>query len=231
MTSDAAEAMEIRRISDALKVRGRLQRDEIAHDDTRRAISFAEWDAVADAVGGGLAAAGLLPGDRVFLAISNNRAVEMAIAVMAVFRAGGIACPINTRLAPREIADYAALTSPRFAITDAQGLLDGMGFVHVWNADAMPHDLAALPDQSQLDADADAEILGTSGTTGKIKGVVVSHPDLMKGVTGTGRDRSRSTLHALPFAGSGGNLGVLLLPARGGATTFTQPRFDPAGFL
>jgi acyl-CoA synthetase (AMP-forming)/AMP-acid ligase II len=223
--------LEIRRISDALKVRGRLQCDEIAHDDTRRAISYAEWDTAADVIGGGLAAAGLVPGDRVFLAISNNRAVEMAIAVMAVFRAGGIACPINTRLAPREIAEYAALIGPRFAITDAPGLLDGMGFVHVWDADDMPRDLAALPDQALLDASADAEILGTSGTTGKIKGVVVSHPDLMKGVSGTNRDRSRSTLHALPFTGSGGNLGVLLLPARGGATTYTQPRFDPAGFL
>jgi long-chain acyl-CoA synthetase len=60
---------------------------------------------------------------------------------------------------------------------------------------------------------------------------VVSHPDLMKGVTGVNQDRSRSTLHALPFTGSGGNLGVLMLPARGGATTYTQPRFDPRGFL
>jgi acyl-CoA synthetase (AMP-forming)/AMP-acid ligase II len=42
----------------------------------------------------------------------------MAIAVFAVFRAGGIACPINTRLNPREIADYADLTGPRWCITD-----------------------------------------------------------------------------------------------------------------
>ena len=72
--------MEVRRISDALKVRASHQANEIAHDDTRRQISFAEWDREADEVGGGLAAAGLVPGDRVFLPISNARAVEMAIA-------------------------------------------------------------------------------------------------------------------------------------------------------
>jgi long-chain acyl-CoA synthetase len=221
----------VRRISDALKVRAVHQRDEIAHDDTSRQITFAEWDREADEIGGGLAAAGLVPGDRVFLPISNAHGVEMAIAVFAVFRAGGIACPINTRLSAREIADYAALTGPRWCITDVPLAVSALRFEGCWTVDAMPRDLAALPDQASLDPEADAEILGTSGTTGKIKGVVLSHPDLMKGVTGTNLDRSRSTLNALPLTGSGGNIGIVMLPARGGATAITQPRFDPKGFL
>ena len=222
---------QVRRISDALKLRSVHQRDEIAHDDTRRQITFAAWDQAADEVGGGLAAAGLVPGDRVFLPISNNHAIEMAIAVFAVFRAGGIACPINTRLTPREIADFAALTTPRFCITDVPEVVKGLKLDGGWTVDAMPRDLAALPDQASLDAAADAEILGTSGTTGKIKGVVVSHPDLVNGVSGTNLDRSRSTLNALPLTGSGGNLGIVMLPAKGGATAITQPRFEPKGFL
>jgi long-chain acyl-CoA synthetase len=258
--------VEVRRISDALKLRATHQADDIAHDDTRRAITFAEFDSEVDEIGGGLAAAGLKPGDRVFLAISNARAVEHAIAVFAVFRAGGIACPINTRLSPREVADYAALVEPRFAISDAPEVLgyarpvipakagtlpqENDSFDEVlgpclrrddegacssiercWHTDAMPRELSALPDQSMLDPEADAEILGTSGTTGKIKGVVVSHPDLMTGVTGLNMDKSRSTLHALPLSGSGGNLGIVMLPAKGGATAYTQPKFDPKGFL
>lgn len=222
---------EVRRISDALKVRATHQRDEIAHDGINRQITYAEWDREVDEVGGGLAAAGLQPGDRVFLPISNAHAVEMAIAVFAVFRAGGIACPINTRLTPKEITDFAALTTPRWCITDVPDVVGGLNLDGSWSVDAMPRDLAALPDQAALDPDADAEILGTSGTTGKIKGVVVSHPDLMKGVTGTNLDRSRSTLNALPLTGSGGNLGIVMLPARGGATAITQPKFDPKGFL
>jgi acyl-CoA synthetase (AMP-forming)/AMP-acid ligase II len=223
--------MEVRRISDALKVRASHQANEIAHDDVRRQITFAEWDREADEVGGGLAAAGLVPGDRVFLPISNMRAVEMAIAVFAVFRAGGIACPINTRLNPREIADYAALCEPRFCLTDTPDLVKELDLAGCWHVDAMPRDIGALPDQAGLDPNADAEILGTSGTTGKIKGVVVSHPDLMTGVTGHNMDRSRSTLSALPLTGSGGNIGIVMLPARGGATAITQQKFDPKGFL
>ena len=223
--------IEVRRISDALKIRSLNLRDEIAHDDTRRQMTFAEWDRAADEVGGGLAAAGLVPGDRVFLPISNSHAIGMAVAVFAVFRAGGIACPINTRLTAREITDFAALTTPRFAITDVPEVLADIALDGCWTVAAMPRDLAALPDQATLDPNADAEILGTSGTTGKIKGVVVSHPDLMTGVTGTNMDRSRSTLHALPLTGSGGNLGIVMLPARGGATAITQPKFEPKAFL
>jgi long-chain acyl-CoA synthetase len=223
--------MTIRRLPDALKVRAQHQADQIAHDDTRRAITFAQWDREADEIGGGLAAAGLVPGDRVFLPISNVHAVEMAIAVFAVLRAGGIAVPINVRLSPLEIQDFAKLTEPRFAIYDVASTIEGLDLVASWSVDDMPRDIAALPDQSTLDPQADAEILGTSGTTGKIKGVVVSHPDLVTGVTGTNMDRSRSTLHALPLTGSGGNLGIVMLPARGGATAYTQPKFDPKGFL
>lgn len=223
--------MTVRRLPDALKVRAQHQADQIAHDDTRRAITFAQWDREADEIGGGLAAAGLVPGDRVFLPISNSNAVEMAIAVFAVLRAGGIAVPINVRLSPLEIQDFAKLVEPRFAIHNAPETVEGLDLAGSWHVDAMPRDIASLPDQALLDANADAEILGTSGTTGKIKGVVVSHPDLVAGVTGTNMDRSRSTLHALPLTGSGGNLGIVMLPVRGGATAYTQPKFDPKGFL
>ena len=220
----------VRRFPDALKVRAEHQSDDIAHDDTRRTLTFAQWDREADEIGGGLVAAGLAPGDRVFLPISNKNAVEMAIAVIAVLRAGGIAVPVNTRLSDTEMADYADLVEPRFCITNAAEKVADIRFVCRWSVDDMPREIAALPDQAKLDPAADAEILGTSGTTGKIKGVVVSHPDLLGRVDGLARDRNRATLHALPFTGSGGNLGTMTAPIRGGAKTITQPHFDPRGF-
>src|ERR1700761_6130508 len=99
----------VRRFPDALKVRAQHQPNDIAHDDTRRTLTFAQWDREADEIGGGLAAAGLAPGDRVFLPISNQNAVEMAVAVIAVLRAGGIAVPVNTRLSEAEVREYAKL--------------------------------------------------------------------------------------------------------------------------
>jgi acyl-CoA synthetase (AMP-forming)/AMP-acid ligase II len=221
----------VRRLPDALRVRAQHQAQEIAHDDTRRTLTFSQWDAEADEVGGGLAAAGLLPGDRVLLPISNSNAVEMAVALLAVLRAGGIAVPVNTRLSVTEVNDYAKLIEPRFAIYNSPDKVAHLPLKGSWPVEAMPRNRVALPDQSALDSNADAEILGTSGTTGKIKGVVVTHPDLLGTADGLYRDKSRSTLHALPFTGSGGNLGVLILPIRAGATTYTQPRFEPRGFL
>src|SRR3546814_19636842 len=106
----------------------------------------------------------------------------MAIAVFAVFRAGGIACPINTRLNPREIADYAALCEPRFCLTDAPDLVKTLDLAGCWHVDAMPRDLSALPDQASLDPDADADILGTSGQNGKIKSGRVSPSHLITGL-------------------------------------------------
>lgn len=165
-----------------------------------------------------------------FLPISNANAVEMAIAAMAVLRAGGIVCPVNTRLSRVEVEEYHRLIGPRFCITNTPDLVSGLAFEGCWTVEAMPRDAGSLPDQSQLDAEADAEILATSGTTGKAKGVVISHPDLLGRTDGLSRDRNSGTLHALPFTGSGGNLGTMTAPIRGGATTFTQPRFDPKGF-
>lgn len=222
--------MTVKRITDALKVRAQLIGDRIAHDDTRRTITFAQWDREADEIGGGLAAAGLVPGDRVFLPISNSNAVEMAIAVFAVLRAGGIACPINVRLSPQEVQDYADLIEPRFAIYNDFEPIKDLKLAGAWSVDDMPRNIDALPDQDSLDPNADAEILGTSGTTGKIKGVVVSHPDLLNGCDGTKIVKSNGTIHAIPFTGSGGNLGVLMNPVYTGGTSWTQPKFDPAGF-
>lgn len=231
-STDPVTGITVRRISDALKVRAHHQANEIAHSDGSRELTYAQWDAAVDEVAGGLVAAGLQPGDRVFLALSNNFVLEMVIAVFATFRAGGIACPINVRLSPKEIADYGALCEPRFAVTETNDLVSGLNLAGCWHPTEMPKNLAALPDQNLMDPYADAEILGTSGTTGKIKGVVITHADLMNGgVTGLNRDRSTGTLNALPLTGSGGNLGIVMLPARGGATAITMPKFDPKGFL
>lgn len=224
---------DVKRLPEALKVKARLIPDRVAHDDTRRVLTMAEWDREADEVAGGLAAAGLLPGERVWLPVSNRNAVEMAIAVIAVMRAGGIAVPVNTRLSADEMRDYARLIEPRFAISNMPGAPHDPAIEKVWMVDAMPRNAAALPDQETMDPAADALILGTSGTTGKIKGVVVSHPDLAARLgDGTMVDtHGNSTLHALPFTGSGGMLGECLLPVQAGVTCYTQPVFDPGGFL
>ena len=221
------------RLPDLLRVKAELIPERLAHDDTRRRLTIGEWQSESDRVGGGLAAAGLRPGERVILPISNDNAVEMAIAAIAVMKAGGIAAPVSTRLSALEFEDYTRLLEPRFAITNIAEKVEHLGLEQVWSATDMPSAVDALPEQSQWDGHTDALIVGTSGTTGKIKGVVIKHADLTAAL-GDGRDYDKygnSTLHALPFTGTGGMQGQCLMPILRGQSSYTQPQFDPGGFL
>jgi long-chain acyl-CoA synthetase len=94
----------LRRVPDVLGVRAHNAPDHVAHDDTQHSLTFAQWQRGADAIGGGLAAAGIEPGDRVLLPITNDHAVAFAVAYMAVLRAGGICVPVNTRLSRDEMS-------------------------------------------------------------------------------------------------------------------------------
>ena len=51
---------DVRRITDVLRIRAATMADSVAHDDTRRVLTFAQWDREADEIGGGLAAAELV---------------------------------------------------------------------------------------------------------------------------------------------------------------------------
>jgi acyl-CoA synthetase (AMP-forming)/AMP-acid ligase II len=215
-----------------LRLKAALIPERVAHDDTRRVLTIGQWDREADEVGGGLAKAGLKPGERVFLPINNDNAVEMAIATLGVMRAGGIAVPVNTRLSQTEIRDYAQLIEPRFAITNVADKIAPLGFEKVWTVGDMPRAPEALPDQSQWGAKSDALIMGTSGTTGKIKGVVCTHADMTQRMDPEGVDKHlNGTLHALPFTGAGGMQGECLLPLYRGHVCYTQPHFDPGAFM
>ncbi len=222
----------IRRVPDAVRARAEHSPDAIAHDDTSRIITFADWHREADEVGGGLAAAGVRPGDRVLLPITNRHATHFAVAFMAVLRAGGTCVPLNTRLSRDETSEYAELVGASWAITDGPEQIRHLNLSGTWTVEEMPREPASLPDQDALDAEGPADIIGTSGTTGRTKGVVNNHAEMVPGYgDGTMTNPSKSLLHALPFSGYGGCHAVMLLPLRIGSSVITQPSFDAEGFL
>ncbi len=223
----------LRRMPDVLRARARLEPDRLAHDDTRRTLTFAQWDREGDEIGGGLAAGGVRPGDRVLLPVTNTHAVGLATAYVGVHRAGGICVPLGTRIGTEEAARFARHVEARWAVTDVPELLSSCELAAVWPVGDVPRDTSALPDQDALPGpDADADILPTSGTTGRPKGVVASHAELVQSLgDGTGTSPIARILHAVPFTGYGGLHGIMLNPIRTGTAVITQPRFDPAGFL
>ena len=143
----------------------------------------------------GLAALGIGAGDRVaYLGNNSHRYFE---SYYAPGRIGAIMVPVNIRLALPEMAQVLADCTPRALIADdahwhqARQLQADLGIAHLIHADSGPapagatgHDaLAATPgpeDGSDLppprgSSDDVAMIFYTGGTTGRPKGVMLSH--------------------------------------------------------
>jgi acyl-CoA synthetase (AMP-forming)/AMP-acid ligase II len=134
---------------------------------------------------------GLNKGDRV--AVLTHNCIEYYEIYLALCKAGGVHCPINNLLRPRELQQLAAYIRPRFMIYDAEfsgavqavfAAEDGPEFFIRINGDSS----APGQDYEKLmaggnEAEPEVEVRGddvmsiflTSGTTGRPKGAVRTH--------------------------------------------------------
>ncbi|MGD9526600.1 AMP-binding protein [Pseudonocardia sp.] len=155
-------------------------------------VTYREADAVANRLAHALAAAGLVPGDRVLLFCENT--VEAFLAKVGIAKAGMVAVPLNPGLAPDVVEHLVRLTEPGLAIVDAElwprlapvanatGLRVGatitVGGDPVAGSPAFGALLDGHPDTEpdvQIHGDDIVQLLFTSGTTALPKGVMLSH--------------------------------------------------------
>jgi long-chain acyl-CoA synthetase len=138
-------------------------------------------------VGGALRGApyGLRPGDRVLLCMENCG--QFLEALFACWAAGICAVPANAKLHPKEVAYIAENAQTRLTFTTS-GLYDalapalmGRGPVVSADNDAWRALLRADPLRAvhEVAPEDDAWIFYTSGTTGRPKGAVLSHRNLL----------------------------------------------------
>ncbi|MGW4854576.1 amino acid adenylation domain-containing protein [Streptomyces sp. NPDC004288] len=157
----------------------------LVHGD--RTLSYGELDRRANALARRLRALGVGADDRV--AVCLEQSAELAVALVAVLKAGGGYLPLDPEQPParlaRLVADAGAkvlvtdtVLRPRFGDHPAADLLTDDG------ADVTPGDGSPLEEVSG--PDHLAYVIYTSGSTGAPKGVAVQHRQILHYLAGAG---------------------------------------------
>lgn len=178
----------------------------IAIVDHAGRCTFAELEDRCAKLGGALLAAGLKPGDRVAMLFYNTKC--MVESYFAALRVGLVACPVNFRLSGREMSfilndsgSKAFLYSQEFQ-PQVDKIKDQLSGVELFvssgpDAGTSARDYESFlaegdraPNDPNTSEDHPCQIMYTSGTTGRPKGAVISHRNVIWNLFNTihGRD-------------------------------------------
>jgi malonyl-CoA/methylmalonyl-CoA synthetase len=232
-------------LHDALFAPLAAREDAFLHLPDGATISGATFFQRAARLAAVLHAEGLRPGDR--LAVQVEKSAEALMLYAAAVRAGIVFLPLNTAYTPAEmgyflsdaeaamlvcdpatapqLADAAAAAGARVHTLDAHGqgtLTDA--------AAALPQGAPHLPPAQRAEGDL-AALLYTSGTTGRSKGAMLSHANLLSNALVLREvwhfGPSDCLLHALPVFHTHGLFVATNVILAAGASMILLPRFDP----
>jgi long-chain acyl-CoA synthetase len=220
-----------------------LSADKVAVVDGEVRMTYRELDVKAAALAANLAARGVSKGDRVAVMLVNQ--LEAVLSVVAIARLGAILVPIGARLRRPEISYIFDDAQPVAIIHGAQftGELPDNGprasmrlacAGALWDAllassGAPPVPVAAVSEQDVFG------ILYTSGTTGKPKGAMLTHLNVihscMHWEDAHQMARGERTLLCVPWSHVAGLCGVLMPFLHLGGTLVMMAEFKRREFL
>ena len=152
-------------------------------EGTRR-LSFEQVFAWRDAL---VPQLGIARGERVAICMRNR--AEWIVAFLAVVRAGGVAALLNSRGSPAELAAMIGEVSPALVLADSEraALIRQGGhagrMLDLTRPPGPPPAEKAAPIAHEAASPGDpCTILFTSGTTGRVKGAVLTHRNLITGL-------------------------------------------------
>ncbi|MER6957114.1 FadD3 family acyl-CoA ligase [Streptomyces sp. NPDC000618] len=150
--------------------------------DGDRRLTFAELAEQVRRTAGAFASAGLGPGDRVALWAPNS--AEWIVAAFGLLTAGGVLVPVNTRFRDEEAHDIVVRSGAK-ALLVQNGFLDrefaGPPGVPVIDLKTDGFLGSGEPLEREVGEDDLADIVFTSGTTGRPKGVMTTHGQTLRG--------------------------------------------------
>ncbi len=215
-----------------LRARAAVEPDRVALMlDGGDRLTFREWDRRSDVVARAVRERGLPAGKPVGLVFDGSGWIDYAVAYCGVQKAGGVAVPLGAHLGLQAIAELLARCGVVGTIYGRTGPVpDSPGWTvsasELDTGDDTPVKLRVRP------ADA-GQILYTSGTTGRPKGVLASHANLTYGLDPTARHRalahSEHCLHAFAL-GSNAAQTMLVNALVARPVTLVCSRFDAEEF-
>lgn len=177
---------EIRTLGDVPAYYARHEPDRIALIADGRRISFSELNRVAAQLAGNLAWRGVAPGDRV--AFFGKNSPDFYYALFGVAKTRGCFTPLSWRLSVPELADQIKDSGTKLAIVERESeamwneacVLAGakVETILIDATDTLERqvaNLAATPPTAVISEEDGAIQLYTSGTTGRSKGVILTH--------------------------------------------------------
>jgi acyl-CoA synthetase (AMP-forming)/AMP-acid ligase II len=232
-------------IGSLLTKASRLHGDRLAIQYGEQQLTYTELNQRVGRLAQALQTLGVRPGDRVALVQRNGPALFETLS--ACFRAGAVAVPINARLHPEEVAFICQDCEARVLVaTDeyaasafqARKQLPELQLVGVESiAGALDYEkLLSTTDPMTIDATVDPDDLAwlfyTSGTTGKPKGAMLTHRNLLAMTMNYFADVYPLTpedvvLHAAPLTHGSGLFGLPAIAKGATSVILHTPSFDP----
>ncbi|MBK6443015.1 MAG: long-chain fatty acid--CoA ligase [Actinomycetales bacterium] len=235
-----------------------ILRDSVRRDPAHPAIvtdaeriTYGELNDRSDAVAAGLIEAGLQPGGAVMLQLPN--VPEFVVSLHGILKAGGVVIPTNTLYKAGELSYVLENASAKHVITvdssagEAAEAAAQAGGATLFVLGQVPSDLPAgvtarpfadlaahdVPDPApfvQRDPGDTAVLLYTSGTTGKPKGVQLTHFQLYMNagahIEAFEMGPSSRIIAVMPLFHALGLSGIMNATVRAGGTVLLLPKFD-----